>query len=204
MRKKIIFVHGYGLGSPLEVGDWPDLLSKELAPHGFDFNILSMPNPILPTVSEWLSFLNKQKISINKNTYFVGHSLGCITIARFLEKISGEKMVRGCIFVAGFCSLPPEIPLLPKFCSLPLDFSEVKKHSQEFVVISSDNDNFVPSYLSKEFAERLGARMITEHNKGHFLQNVKKIPSVLNSILEMDQMNDEAKEMKKLRKVKKF
>jgi predicted alpha/beta hydrolase family esterase len=117
-----------------------------------------------------------------------------------LEKLPAKSIARGCIFIAGFCSLP-KIPLLSDFCSLPLDFSKVKKHAREFVSIVSDNDRVIPKDLSEEFSEKLGAWTITEHNKGHFTSGVKKIPSVLNVILEMDQMNEEKKEMNRLRRL---
>ena len=104
--------------------------------------------------------------------------------------------------VAGFCSLP-KVPLLSDFCDLPLDFSEVKKHAAEFVVIMSDNDHFIPCADSEDLARRLGARVIVENKKGHFKEDIKELPSVLNTILEMDQMWQEMEEIKKLNKVRK-
>ena len=197
--KKIIFVPGFGLSAPLEVGDWPDWLAKETRKCGFEFNLLSMPDIMYPEVDQWLAFFNKQNIEIDDDTYFVGHSLGCITIARFLEKLPSKKVARGCIFISGFCSLPP-IPFLSDFCTLPIDFSEVKKHAREFVSIVSDNDHVIPPKLSEELSKKVGAWNITEHNKGHFTTGVKKIPSVLNVILEMDQMSKERKEMNNLKR----
>ena len=199
-KKQVIFVPGFGLSAPLETDDWADWLAKETRKCGFDFKLLSMPDIMYPEVDQWLSFLEKQNIEIDNNTYFVGHSLGCITIARFLEKLPAKSIARGCIFIAGFCSLP-KIPLLSGFCSLPLDFSKVKKHAREFVSIISDNDHVISNDLSKEFSQKLGARTVVEHNKGHFTTGVKEVHSVLNVILEMDQMNEEKKEMNSLRRL---
>ena len=195
MSKKIIFVPGFGVSAPLEINDWTNWLAEETRKHGFDFQLLSMPDLIYPEVDQWLSFLEKQNIEIDDDTYFVGHSLGCITIARFLEKLSPESIARGCIFIAGFCSLPP-LPFLSDFCTLPIDFSEVKKHARKFVSIVSDNDHIISQDLSEEFSKKLDAWVIVEHNKGHFTSGVRKIPSALNVILEMDKMNKEAKESK--------
>ncbi|MEI6191311.1 MAG: alpha/beta hydrolase [bacterium] len=196
-KKQVIFVPGFGLSAPLEIDDWSGWLAEETRKCGFDFKLLSMPDIMYPEIDQWLSFLQEQNIEIDNNTYFVGHSLGCITIARFLEKLPSKSVARGCIFVAGFCSLP-KIPFLSDFCNLPLDFSEVKKHAREFVSIISDDDHVISKDLSEEFSEKLGAWTITEHNKGHFTSGVKKISSVLNVILEMDQMNEEEKEMNSL------
>jgi predicted alpha/beta hydrolase family esterase len=195
-KKKVIFVPGF---TGVDGNGWPDWLGRELTKYGFEFSLLPMPNVMCPEVHEWLDFLIEQKIKVNKDTYFIGHSLGCITIARFLEKLSPKKVCGGCIFVSGFCSLPP-VPLLADFCTLPLDFAKVKNHILESIVVLSDNDHIIPRFFSEEFSERLGARIIVEHNKGHFTGGVKTLPSVLDSILEIEQMKEEMREIKKLKR----
>lgn len=184
-KKKVFFVQGHGISSPTEVTDWPSELGRELNKNGFDFIPLTMPNPMYPDVHEWLNYLNLQNIQIDENTYFVGHSLGCITLCRYLEKLAGNSVAGGCVFVAGFSSFP-DIPLLRDFCILPLDFSEVKKHSKNFVVVISDNDHVINPALSREFAAKLEAEIIMEHKKGHFIAGTRKIPSVLEFIIKID------------------
>lgn len=196
-KKRVIFVPGHAVSSPTEKSDWPKWLAKELENCGFEFIVLAMPNPTYPEIKIWLNYLVEQNFKIDQDTYFVGHSLGCITIARYLEKLPEKSVAGGCVFVAGFCSFP-KIPILEDFCSLPLDFSKVKKHAREFVMIISDNDRVIPKPYSEELAEKVGARIETEHKMGHFVTGTKKIPSILNSILEMDQMREELIEMNKL------
>lgn len=188
-KKKIVFVHGHG---GVEGESWPYWLDREATRCGFDFIALSMPNPMYPQVSEWVGFLKEQEIKVDKDTYFVGHSLGCITIARFLESLSPRTVAAGCILISGFSSLP-NIPLLSDFCLLPLDFSKVKKHAKEFVCILSDNDHVIPPEETEEFSRKLGARTIVEHDKGHFRYDVKELPSVLNTILEMELVREKLK-----------
>jgi predicted alpha/beta hydrolase family esterase len=193
-KKKIFFVPGF---TGTDDGGWPDWLAQEFVKYGFEFHLLPMPNVMCPEVNEWLEYLRAQKIKVDKNTYFIGHSLGCITIARFLEKLPKKSVAAGCIFVAGFCSIP-KIPLLSTFCDLPLDFSEVKKHANEFIMVVSDNDHIIPMVSSQELAEKLGAKTLVEHNKGHFNAEVKELHSVLNYILEKDQLERELQEIRKL------
>lgn len=184
-KKKVIFVQGHGMSSPTEVTDWPSNLDRELNNKGFDFIALAMPNPMYPDVHEWLNFLNSQNIQVDENTYFVGHSLGCITVCRYLENLAEKSVAGGCVFVAGFSSFP-NIPLLRDFCLLPLDFSKVRMHSKKFTVILSDNDHVIPRSFSEEFAKKLEANIIVEHKKGHFIAGTKEIPSVLDSILKLE------------------
>lgn len=194
-KKEVIFVQGWG---DYTDGIWPNWLGGELAKCGFDFKYLLMPNVMCPEIHEWLDYLRAQNIKISQNTYFVGHSLGCITIARFLETLPEGTKAGGCVFVSGFCSIP-KIPLLDSFCFLPLDYEKVKQQARDFVVVLSDDDHLIPPESSQEFAAKLGARVITEHGKGHFKSDVKEVPCVLNSILEMDQMAEEIKDIKKLK-----
>ena len=196
-QKKVIFVHGYGIAAPLEPEDWPSTLGRELERNGFSFELLRMPEATCPQVQEWLTFLDKKNISVNEDTYFVAHSLGCITTVRFLESLPAEKVAGGCVFVSGFCSLP-QIPLLKEFCNSPLDFAKAKKQAQEFVSVISDDDRIIPPALSQELAEKLGARVVVEHKRGHFISGLNEVPSILNIILEMAQMAEERKEMKRL------
>ena len=197
-RKKVIFVQGFG---DYTSGVWPNWLGQELTKAGFDFYYLNMPGVMCPEVHEWVDFLKEQKFRVNKDTYFVGHSLGCITLARYLETLPARSVAGGCIMVAGFCSLP-KVPLLVNFCDLPLDFSKVKKHAREFVMVVSDNDHLIPRASSDELAEKLKTRIIEESGKGHFMADVKELPSVLNCILEMNQMREEEREIRRLERFK--
>jgi predicted alpha/beta hydrolase family esterase len=196
IKKKIYFVPGF---SGVYGDSWPNWLGQEFAKYGFDFRLLDMPNVMCPEVHEWLDYLAAQKIKADKNTYFIGHSLGCVTIARYLEKLPAKSVAAGCIFVAGFCSLP-KFPLLSDFCTEPLDFSLVKNHAEDFVVIMSDNDHIIPNQDSLELAEKLQAKVMIESKKGHFTNEVKELHSALNYILEKELMRKEVKEMKRLRK----
>jgi len=183
-NKKVIFVHGVG---GIDAGGWPDWLGQELLKYNFEYKILSMPDPMYPQVDEWLNYLTEQNIVVDQNTFFVGHSLGCITIARFLEKLPKENRAGGCVMVAGFSSCPILAgPLILEFCNRPIDFLKVKNQAKDFIMILSDNDKLIPSVLSEELAKKLDARVIVEHNKGHFQEDIRELSSALDSILEME------------------
>ena len=84
--KKAYLVHGWGgTGS----GGWFDWLKQELPKKGFEVVSFDMPDTDNPKIETWVKYL-EQKINsdeIDENTYFVGHSVGCQTILRFLEKL---------------------------------------------------------------------------------------------------------------------
>ena len=67
----------------------------------------NMPNTENPKIEEWVSELDKQVDILNKNTYFIGHSIGCQTILRYLENKNVDK-IGGILFVAPWLDLLPE------------------------------------------------------------------------------------------------
>ena len=75
-------------------------------------------------------------------------------------------------------------PLTP----LKLAFEKIKKTSNKFIAIFSNNDEYVPfEENSRTYKEKLGAKIITETKKGHFggEDNITELPSVLNALLEI-------------------
>ena len=97
-------IHGWGgAGS----GGWFDWLKRELSKKGFQVTAFDMPDTANPKIESWVGYL-RDNIDVNvidENTYFIGHSIGCQTILRFLEKLHKHKRVAGCAFVAPWLDL---------------------------------------------------------------------------------------------------
>ena len=151
--KKIILVHGWG-GSPKD--NWFPWLKKELKKNGFQVKALTMPNTDEPKIEEWVPFLAKQVKKTNKNTYFVGHSIGCQTIMRYLEKTKGK--VGGIIFTAPWFNLknlePEEKPIAKPWLKTVIDYRKVISHTNKIFAIFSDNDPVVPVKNILQFSKQ--------------------------------------------------
>src|SRR3989344_405791 len=132
---RVFLIHGWD-GRP--DNHWFPYLSLELKANGFEVNAPQMPNAATPKVGEWLSFLKDYVGKPDAETFFVGHSLGCITIARYLAELSPKAKVGGCVFVAGF-SGNISIPEISEFYTLPFDPEKAKAHCAKFVMLFSDN-----------------------------------------------------------------
>ncbi len=182
-KKRVFVIHGWD-GVPND--SWKPWLKEELEKRGFEVIAPQMPGGNNPKVKEWLSTLNKIVTQPNKNDYFVGHSLGCISICRYLETIPVKTKVGGCVFVSGF-SGNLGIPEISEFYSLPIDFTKVKKHTSNFVMIHSEDDRDVPLAKAKEMQKQVNAKFILEKGMGHISESdgVKELPSLLGSLLEM-------------------
>lgn len=186
MDKRVFLVHGWE-GKP--DNHWFPWLIWELKARGFDVYALTMPHPDEPKVSEWVQSIKDTVGRPDKDTYFVGHSLGCIALVRYFEKLPPQAKIGGAVFVAGFSS-SLNIPQIEEFYSLPLNMKKVRGHSSKFVTIFSDNDEYVPLAKGIEFQRALGAKAILERGRGHFTkrEGVDALPSVFKSLLEMSSL----------------
>jgi uncharacterized protein len=184
MKKRVFIVHGFQ-GDPLS--GWKSWLKKELEDEGFKVTSLSMPNPDHPKMSEWVEFLDQAIKSPDENTYLVGHSLGCITILRYLEKLPASIRLGGVVLLAGFAQKlgKEDFTKLDHFVEDPLDWDKIKSHSLNFLAIHSDNDPHVPLENGHLFEKELGAKLIIEPGKGHFSssEGTTQIPILLEELL---------------------
>lgn len=95
-EKRVFIVHCWD-GKPNT--RWYPWLKKELEKKGFEAYVPAMPNTQHPRMNAWVNHLKKVVGTPDKNCYFVGHSVGCIAILRYLEttntKVGGVVMVAG-------------------------------------------------------------------------------------------------------------
>lgn len=99
IMKRAFLIHGWE-GDPEE--EWRPWLKKELEKKGFEVYVPAMPDTATPTMEKWVPFLAEIVGKPDENCYFVGHSLGCITILRYLETLNEGEKVGGVVLVAGF------------------------------------------------------------------------------------------------------
>lgn len=148
--------------------------------------LLTMPNPKYPVMSEWIDTLNDAIGSADEMVYMVGHSLGCITILRYLEALADHKKIGGAILVAGF---PESIKIneLGTFFETPLDYKKVKESAKAFVAMYSDNDPYVPMKNSELLEEKLGAELMLMKGAGHMnaSDGYRELPIVLEKLKEL-------------------
>lgn len=189
--KKVYIIHGWD-GSPDEpLFVW---LDKNLSDKGFEVKRLGMPNPEVPVIEKWLEKMN-QEILLDENTILVGHSVGCQAVMRFLESKNINFKIKGILLLAPWIHLDQTtieeegeevVEIARPWMEVPINFEKVKNSSEKITAIFSDNDDFVPVSEEKFFAEKLGAKTIMEHEKGHFSpsENISELQSALDSILE--------------------
>jgi len=173
MTKKVFIIHGWD-GNP-EQG-WYPWLKRELEARGFEVSVPAMPDTGEPEIEAWVNHLEKIVGIPDGNTFFVGHSIGCQAIMRFIEKLPENVKIGGAVFVAGWFTLQnletvEEKEIAKPWIETPINLAKVKNQLNKRTVILSDNDPWVPLEETREiFTEQFAAEVIIEHNKGHFTE----------------------------------
>src|SRR5574341_1498881 len=167
LMKRAVIIHGWG-GSPS--ANWIPWLKKELEARNIFVEAPQMPNTDNPTIEEWVPYLAKF-VDEEDDVYLIGHSIGCQTILRFLEKTE-QKNIKGVVFVAGWLTLigmttKEEEEIAKEWTETPLDLGKAKVGANKFISIFSDDDPYVSEDNWDKFRE-LGD-VIVEHGKGHIL-----------------------------------
>lgn len=153
----------------------------------------NMPDTQHPKIKEWVSELNKQVDSIDENTYFIGHSIGCQTILRYLENKNTEK-IGGILFVAPWLDLLPEAisdedsyNTAYPWINTKIDFDKIKEITNNITCIFSDDDYFVSITQKEEFEKLLNAKTIVVSGKGHISADdgVNELEEIYDSVIEM-------------------
>ncbi|MFH0929729.1 MAG: alpha/beta hydrolase [Candidatus Moraniibacteriota bacterium] len=198
-QKRVFIIHGWG-GNPGEA--WFPWLVKNLADKGFLVEVPKMPDTDNPKIEAWTGHIQKTVGQCDENTFFVGHSIGCQAIMRYLEKLPYDEkallrqgyggQAGGAVFVAGWFTLTgleeeEERMTSSLWVNTPIDFEKAKARAKKFICIFSDNDPYVPAENWEMFSKKLGAEIIIEKNKGHFTDDdgIKELPAALDAVLKI-------------------
>ena len=185
--KQVYIIHGWG-GSRNSEG-WFGWLKQELEAKNVRIEFLEMPDTNYPRIETWVRHLENNVKELDEETYFIGHSIGCQAIMRFLEKLPENIKIGGCVFVAGFFNLTvscleieEDKEIAEPWLETSMNTEKIKEHAKNFLAIFSEDDPDIPLSDSDIFKEKLNAEIVIKKDEGHF-NNTEKIPEVLDFIL---------------------
>ena len=182
---RLILVHGWG-GSP-DGESWFEPLKKECEVNGIEFVSPAMPNTNNPKMGEWVSKLREVVGDLNGNTCFVGHSMGCQTIIRYLAGVEGSVKIGRVVFVAPWTKLDKKsieeegeesVEIVKSWIDVPINFEKARNHMTKILAIFSDDDPYVPLSEVEIFKEKLGAEIVVKKGQGHF-NETKEIKDIM-------------------------
>ncbi|MBI2985100.1 MAG: serine hydrolase family protein [Candidatus Kerfeldbacteria bacterium] len=189
MKKRVFIIHGWD-DSP--AGSWFPWLKSKLEDEGWQVEVPAMPDPGQPDIGRWVEALADAVGEPEKQTYFVGHSVGCQTIIRYLERLPSSIRVGGAVLVGGWLNLKPAAiedneskAIAEPWLTEPIDWSKVRAHLPKVIAIMSDNDPYVPLSDGALWQKNLAAELVLERQKGHMNSDgdgVTELPSALEAI----------------------
>lgn len=193
MVKRVCIVHGWD-GSPDEpMHKWfKDSLEEE----GYKVIIPEMPEAEEPKIEPWVNKLYEVIPNPDEDTYFIGHSIGCQAILRYLEKLPVDVKIAGVVLIAPWMYLDEKTieeegeevkEIARPWMETKIDYSKIKSHINKIIAMFSSNDPYVPISNKYLFSEKLGAEIIVEENKGHYDPDsgIVDNPTALKALLEM-------------------
>jgi predicted alpha/beta hydrolase family esterase len=190
MVKNVIIVHGcnekdkeniikYNLPSQ-NLRHWIPWLKRELEKRGFEvFNPL-MPKNWEPSYEEWKKEF--ERISLNEETIFVGHSSGGGFLVRWLGET--KRKVKKLILVAP--AIVHDRWIHPEKL-LKFDINKnIKDNVGDIVIFVSEDDSRGIREAVNIFSNKLNVKPIWLKNKGHFIfteMGTEEFPELLEEVL---------------------
>ncbi len=185
--KRAIFIHGWG-GFPEE--GWRPWLKDKLEQAGWQVINPTMPDTDEPTQDKWLAKLAEVVGEPDDETYLIGHSLGGITILRYLESLSQGETIGGTVLVAGFAddlTYDGYKGELSSFFTSPVNWEAVNAHCPQFFLLHSKDDSWVDESNYHELREQLHANGELQNGFKHYSgdDGITELPVVLTELESM-------------------
>ncbi len=163
MKTAFIF-HGTE-GNPGE--NWIPWLKEKIEQEGYAVHIPEFPTPGNQSLETWKKVFKEYKEFVDRNTIFIGHSVGSAFTLNLLEEMAVQSSFLVCPFLSSLNN-PDFDELNSTFIEKNFDWTKIKEHCNDFYIYYSDNDPYVPQALSESVAKKLSAKKFLVKNAGHF------------------------------------
>jgi hypothetical protein len=183
MSRTLVVVHRWAGRPNTDFYPWLEEKLREPPAPFDDILTLDMPEPATPTIDGWVSTLTRTLGPVPPpSTVFLGHSVGCQTLLRYLAAMPEGHRVEGAVFVSGWFEVDKPWDSLRPWLDTPIDFARVRAALGRAVVVLSDSDPFTSDWRRNQglWEEHLGAEVIVVPGGRHF--NNPREPAVLEAV----------------------
>lgn len=160
---------------------WYPKTKIELEEMGFVVDIPQMPEPNLPKQDIWVPILRDKVKNPSEDTYLIGHSIGAVTILRYLEGLPDQQKVGGIVLVAGFTD-DMGYEVFGNFFTRPLNLEKIKSKARNFTVIISDDDPYIDMKYGYELSKKLDGELIIKEGLKHMSEGCNSLPDIADAI----------------------
>lgn len=165
--------------------DWYPWLAQAVSGRFSEVLVPKMPRPERAEIAAWKQTLTELLAPGDalEDTVFVGHSVGCQAILRWLAEQEPGRRAAGFVGVAAWWKVvDPWQSLLP-WLEHDYPIERARAAVGAAAVLLSDNDQYTPDHAENAalWRDRLGAEVVLQPAAGHF--NDKVQPGVLELLL---------------------
>jgi predicted alpha/beta hydrolase family esterase len=158
--KNILFIHGWE-ASPRE--HWFPKAKGKFEKEGYKVCTPEMPGNYFPQRQKWLEIVGN--FHPDKNWILIGHSLGGVTVLKYLE--NAQKPISGAILIATpFDAM--KFGAIENFFAGGYDWEKIKTNCPKFDIINEDADPAVPLEHGEKFAKNLNGKLHVVRGFTHF------------------------------------
>jgi uncharacterized protein len=157
---KILILHGWE-GDPNLY--WIPVAKQKFEGMGYEVHTPQMPGGYFPKKTEWLKIVGDFKI--DENWILIGHSLGGVTILKYLED-TDKKIAEAILIATPF--EPMKFNPISNFFGEGFNWAKIKNNSLKFEVLNESNDPVVPVEHGQELAKALGVEPRVVPGGTHF------------------------------------
>ncbi len=180
---KVILLHGKDTDPN---GKWYQWFLKTLQEKGIDAVVPALPNASDPVLDEWLQELDAAEP--DSETVLVGHSRGGMAVLRWLERQPVQARVRKVILVGANSGdvADRHIPAETNhgfYTEDGYDFTQIKTHCDDFVVMHSTDDHVVPFSNGEKNSAALDAKFLVFNDRRHFGTGIDQVPELISEIV---------------------
>lgn len=161
--KNVLILHGTGSNSKQ---NWFPWLKSELEAKGIKVFVPDLPLPEKPNIERYKQHIFEHW-QFDKDSIIIGHSSGAVVALGILQYLPVGLQIEKAILVAAFKDNLGRDDLNELFIR-PLNFAKIKSHCSNFVLISSDNDPYVPLEQAQFLREQLNGELVVLDGQKHF------------------------------------
>jgi hypothetical protein len=175
-------MHGKNVGPN---DKWYPWFGDEVRKLGIEYYAPELPKSDNPYIEEWKQCL--EELHPDKDTVLIGHSRGGVAVLRWLEDQPPSVKVKKVILVAANSGFADKMAIKSEtnhgfYTKEGYDFAKISQRCDNFVVLHSKDDQWVPYEAGLENTEGLHARLLTFENKGHFGKGVDEVPELIKEL----------------------
>ncbi|TQK31686.1 alpha/beta fold hydrolase [Arthrobacter sp. SLBN-53] len=180
--RRAVIIHGY---SATPHDHWFGWLAEELDTRGITTSVPAMPSPQAPEPGPWLRTVRDTVGIPNAETIVVGHSLGCLTVLRYLAALRTPWRLGALVLVSGFVDPCPALPNLNDYINGGCPVDGLAERIDRLALFRSDADDYVPIEHTDRLAASLGTTAVVVPGAGHFLgsDGVTRLTQVLDVLI---------------------